>query len=313
MKTVCQKSQTSVKAFGNFNSLLFPYCSFEFPVYSGYAPIQTLAIDYKMPPRSGNIIVSECLDGLLVEIVDEGDHRSLYFGGKVLQSRISLITPDVLLLLYTQYMMSALLIQPEPQRVLLIGIGAGALVRFLHHHFPHCAVDAVDNSHRIIRMAGRYSHMPNKDPIAIHCSDGYAFLAAKKLPRPYDLILVDAFDEGGMSETIYTGDFFKLCLESLSPEGVLSCNLWSGDPGEMTEVKNSIQRYAISQLYLPVPNRGNIVALAFNTPVPWKKINRHQNEIDSLSRRFHIDLGRIVRIAKKFNMTLGQRIGSIFL
>ena len=266
-----------------------------------------------MPPKSGNIVVSEYFDNHLVEIVDEGVHRSLYFAGNILQSRISFITPDTLILPYTQYMMSALLVQPEPQHVLLIGIGAGALVRFLHHHFPHCAIDAVDHSDQIIRMAVGYFHMPTKKPITIHCRDGYEFLAAKKPDRPYDLILVDAFDERGMSKTVYTGDFFRLCQESLTPEGVLSCNLWSGDQKELTEVKNSIQRYAISQLYLPVPNRGNIVALAFNTPVPWKKINRHQNEIDSLSRRFHIDLGRIVRIAKKFNMTLGQRIGSIFL
>jgi spermidine synthase len=266
-----------------------------------------------MPPRPGNTIISEYLDGRLVEIVDAGDHRSLYFGGDILQSRVSLVTPDVLLLSYTQYMMSALLIQPEPQRVLLIGIGAGTLVRFLHHHFPHCAIDAVDHSRRIISMAIRYFHMPNKDPIALHCSDGYAFLAARKLPMSYDLILVDAFDEEGMSKTIYTGDFFRLCLESLTPEGVLSCNLWSGVPEELMEVKNGIQRYATSHLYLPVPNRGNIVALAFNTPVPWKKINRPENEIDSLFRRFHIDLGQVVRTAKKCNMTLGQRIGSIFL
>ena len=266
-----------------------------------------------MPSKSGNIIFSEYVDSHLVEIVDEGDHRSLYFADKILQSRISFSTPEALSLLYTRYMMGALLVQPEPARVLLIGIGAGALVRFLHHHFPHCAVDAVDCSQQIIRMAMGYFHMPNKSPIAIHCCDGYDFLAAKKPAQPYDLILIDAFDENGMSKTIYTGDFFRLCLESLTQKGVLSCNLWSSDPLELAEVKNSIAQYSAGQLYLPVPNRGNIIALAFNIQGPWKKIDRPKSEIDFLSRRIHIDLGRIVRIAKKCNMTLGQRIGSIFL
>jgi spermidine synthase len=266
-----------------------------------------------MPPQSGKIIVSEIFDNHLVEIVDEGDHRSLYFADKILQSRISFITPEALSLLYTQYMMSALLVQPEPANVLLIGIGAGALVRFLHHHFPRCAIDAVDCSRQIIRMAVGYFQMPDKEPITIHCRDGHAFLAAKKPDRPYDLILVDAFNEKGMARTIYTAEFFRLCLDSLSLEGVLICNLWSSDPGELTEVKNGIARYAAGQLYLPVPNRGNIIALAFNTPVPWKKIHRPKNEIDLLARRFRIDLGRIVKIARKYNMSLGQRIGSMFL
>ena len=266
-----------------------------------------------MPPKSGNIIVSEHFDNLLVEIVDEGDHRSLYFADKVLQSRISFSTPEALSLVYTQYMMAALLVQQEPAHVLLIGIGAGALVRFLHHHFPHCTVDAVDCSQQIIRMAVGYFHMPDKEPITIHCCDGHAFLAAKKPVRPYDLILIDAFDEKGMARTIYTKDFFRLSMESLTREGVLSCNLWSSDPGELAEVKNGIARHAAGQVYLPVPNRGNIIALAFNTPVPWKTIDRPKNEIDLLSRRFAIDLGRIVKVARKCNMTLGQRIGSIFV
>ena len=266
-----------------------------------------------MPPKTRNIIVSEYFDNHLLEIVDEDDHRSLYFAGNILQSRISFSTPAALSLLYTRYMMGALLVQPEPAHVLLIGVGGGALVRFLHHHFPHCAVDAVDCSQQIIRMAVGYFRMPDKAPITIHCCDGHAFLAAKRPHLPYDLILVDAFDEKGMAGTIYTGDFFRLCLESLSLEGVLSCNLWSSDPGELTEVKNGIARYAAGQVYLPVPNRGNIIALAFNTPVPWKKINRPKTEIESLSRRFGIDLGRIVKNARKCNMPLGQRIGSMFL
>jgi spermidine synthase len=266
-----------------------------------------------MPPQSGKIIVSDHFDNHLVEIIDEDDHRSLYFADNILQSRISFTTPEALSLLYTQYMMAALLVQPEPARVLLIGIGAGALVRFLHHHFPHCTVDAVDCSQQIIKLAVGYFHMPNKAPITIHCCDGHAFLAAKKPDRPYDLILVDAFDEKGMSRTIYTGAFFKLCLEALMQEGVLSCNLWTSDPGELAEVKNGIERYATGQVYLPVPNRGNIISLAFTTPIPWKKIDRPKNKIKLLSRRFLIDLGRIVKIARKCNMTLGQRIGSIFL
>lgn len=265
-----------------------------------------------MTPRPGNIIHSEYLDNHLVEIVDDGDHRSLYFAGDILQSRISLNVSHELRLYYTRYMMSSLLVQPEPAHALLIGIGAGALVHFLHHHFPRCKLDAVDHSHQIIKLALGFFRMPDKDPIAIHCCDGFEFLAAQKRHRAYDLILVDAFNEKGMSRTIYTREFFKLCLESLTQRGVLSCNLWSGDPRELAEVKNGVRQYATSHLYLPVHNRGNIVALAFNTPVPWEKINRPKNELKFLSKRFRIDLAGIVRIAIRHNMTLRQRIGLFF-
>jgi spermidine synthase len=266
----------------------------------------------KMPPRPGKIIHSEFFDNHLVEIVDDKDHRSLYFAEDILQSRMSLIAPQELLLFYTQYMMTALLVQPEPAHVLLIGVGAGGLVRFLHHHFPRCEVDAVDNLPQIIRMAISFFHMPNKAPIALHCCDGFEFLATRRQSNCYDLILVDAFDENGMSRTIYTAEFFKLCQESLAPGGVLTCNLWSGSTGELAEVKNEIKRYSTSQIYLPVQDRGNVVALAFNTPVPWEKINRPKNDLKTLSDHFRINLTGIVGIATDHNLNLGQRIGLYF-
>jgi spermidine synthase len=271
------------------------------------------AIDEEeMQPRPGNIIHSEFFNNHLVEIVDDKDQRSLYFAGDILQSRMSLIAPQELLLFYTRYMMSALLVQPEPAHVLLIGIGAGGLVRFLHHHFPRCEIDAVDNLPQIIRMAISFFQMPDKAPIALHCCDGFEFLAARTQGKLYDLILVDAFDEKGMSKSIYTAEFFRLCQVSLVPGGVLSCNLWSGSSEELAEVKNEIQGHSTSQIYLPVQDRGNIVALAFNTSLPWEKINRPKNDLKALSDHFRINFTRIVKIAIQQNLSLSQRMGLYF-
>jgi len=265
-----------------------------------------------MTQKQGHIVHSDFFNDHLVEIVDNGDYRSLYFAGNVLQSRISLALPNNLVLFYTRYMMAALLVQPKPERVLLIGIGAGALVRFLHHHFPECMLDAVDNSPQIIKMAMGYFRMPHTPPISIHCCDGFEFLKISKNRKDYDLILVDAFDENGMSKSIYTSDFFRMCHESLQPEGILSSNIWSGDPQELSDVKNAFSEHSKSRIYIPVQQRGNIVGLAFNTPVPWHKIDRPQKELAILSNRYRFDLAEIVTIAKKNNLNIRQRVGSFF-
>ncbi|MDR3630179.1 MAG: hypothetical protein P4L42_07575 [Desulfocapsaceae bacterium] len=251
-------------------------------------------------------------DNQLVTIVDEEKGRSLYFGENVLQSRLSMAAPHRLELSYTQYMMSVLLLLPEPRKVLLIGVGAGSLIHFLHHHFPGCIVDAVDRSQEIISIAVDYFHMPDRPPIATHCSDGYEFLAAQRIPSSYDLILLDAFDDRGMSSSVYRGDFFRLCMNALTREGILSCNLWAGIPDELTRVKDEIRQHSASRIYLPVPNRGNIIGLAFNTPVPWEKINRPKPELRALSRHFEIDLATIAAIALRHNLGLSQRIGLHF-
>ncbi len=265
-----------------------------------------------MSQRPGNIVHSDFFNNHLVEIVDNGGYRSLYFAGTILQSRISLAAPDDLVLFYTRYMMAALLVQPRPQRVLLIGIGAGALVHFLHRHFPGCAIDAIDHSSRIINLASGYFLMPTEPPISIHCCDGFAFLATGKHKKDYDIILVDAFDEKGMSQTIYIKEFFRLCQEALRPGGVVSCNLWSGDPQELEAVKRAFSEHATSRIYLPVEQRGNIVGWAFNSPVPWDKIDRPQPELEALKRRYRFDLATIVGIAKRNNMNFRQRMVSFF-
>ena len=92
-----------------------------------------------------------------IEVVDQDEFRSLYFHNKVVQSRMSLQEPHKLILKYTQYMMAAaLLVKPAPTDILLIGIGAGALIHFLHHHFPSSLIDAVDYSEHVIKIARGY-------------------------------------------------------------------------------------------------------------------------------------------------------------
>ncbi len=284
--------------------------SFEFLRLSGYA-LFNLPVN-AMTKRLGNIVHTDFFNNHSVEIVDNGDYRSLYFAGNILQSRISISAPHNLVLYYTRYMMAALLIQPRPERVLLIGIGAGTLVSFLHHHFPECILDAVDLSSQVIKLALGYFRMPDEPPISIHCADGFDFLAQRNCGNRYDLILIDAFDENGMSKTIYTEDFFSLCRKTLSPGGALSCNLWSGNLQELERVKQAFNKHSVSRIYLPVQERGNIVGLGFNTPIPWKKIDRPDKELKELAERYGFDLTEIVKIAKKNNMNLRQRMGSFF-
>jgi spermidine synthase len=266
-----------------------------------------------MTRRTGKIVYQDSFDNHPVEIIDEGGYRSLFFSGNVLQSRVSLSRPHELVLFYTRYMMAATLVRPKPEHVLLIGIGAGTMVSFLNHHFPHCGVDAVDNSSRIIKLAQGFFNMPASPPVTIHCRDGFDFLKTIGPSQNYDFILVDAFNERGMSETVYTDTFFHLCMKTLRQDGVLSCNFWSGDPRKLELVKQAFADQAVSSIFIPVRNRGNIVGLAFNSPVPWEKIDRPGSELKIISKAYNFDIAEIVKIAKKTNMNSRQRLEALFL
>jgi spermidine synthase len=52
-------------------------------------------------------------------------------GQEAVQSRISLTAPHTLVSQYARGMFASYLYQPHPRRVLIVGLGGGAMVRFL--------------------------------------------------------------------------------------------------------------------------------------------------------------------------------------
>lgn len=262
--------------------------------------------------RTGKTVHREIWQNRLVEIFDEGDSRSLYFGGKYLQSRMSMSSPHLLSLLYTHYMMFALLFARELKNILLVGLGAGSLVRFLHHYFPNCTIDAVDHSSHIINLARGYFQLPDDSNIHIHCRDGFRFLADKPRNSSYDLILIDAFDEQGMSAQIYSEEFFSMCADALQPLGTLSCNMWSGNTQYLAEVSTMLSRCFSGRVVLPVPKRGNVINHLRKQPIDWSDIHRSRQELFLMVEKFNINFPEMVRVAEKHNLNLGQRMMRIF-
>lgn len=264
-----------------------------------------------MEHKAGSVIHRENDGERVMEIVDTDEHRSLYFASRSLQSRMSLSNPQKLLLSYTRYMLLGLPILEAPQNILMIGIGAGSLIRFCHFHFPICLIDAVDTSDRVIDLARGYFQLPENKWVHIHCREGHDFLQEMPADR-FDLILVDAFDHKGMAETVYTASFFRLCAAALKENGILSCNLWSGEPGRLEEIRASLSTFFPGQLFIPVPERGNIVALNFLQPVPWEQFYLRKNGWAEWENRFDLDFRNMLRVAEKHNRSLLQRLATFF-
>jgi len=261
-----------------------------------------------MPDSHSTPVYRKINGNRLVEILDHGSTRSLYFGGRYLQSRMSLAAPQELLLPYTHYMMFSLLLLGAPRRVLLIGLGAGSLVSYLHHHFPDCLIDAVDNSAEIIKLARGYFRLPASSRVRVYFRDGTEFLRDRSVMARYDLILLDAFDEAGMSAQVYAGPSYRCCREALAPGGLLCCNLWSGGPKRVAELVSELKAEFPEILQLPVPERGNVICIGGAGKPDWRRICRAKKELSRLQERFRLDFPQMVRLAMRHNLSLGQRL-----
>lgn len=243
-----------------------------------------------------------------IEVVEEGEHRSLYFQNAVVQSRIDRKTPSRLLLRYTRYMMAAsLLVLPRPKNVLLIGVGAGALLHFFHHYFPDVYVDGIDYSEEIIEIARRFFVIPENERIRVYHHDGLDYLQRHN-EKVYDLILVDAFDDMGMAKTIYSADFFKAARQGLGENGIICCNLWSGQDTLYARARKAVEQHSMSRVYIPVRRRENVIALLFQTKLPWRLLCPAQPLIETLNDRYALDFHEVSTTAKKHNMKIGEQL-----
>jgi spermidine synthase len=262
-----------------------------------------------MPPCSDQLVHRDYWNNHLVEIEDKEGFRSLYFGSRSLQSRMSLARPHDLVLSYTCYMIFPLLLNTTPRNVLIVGIGSGSFVRFFHHHFPKCQIDAVDFLPQIINAAKDYFHLPENNQISLYCADGRSFLQDSR-SKQYDLILIDAFDDKGMAPTVYSDLFFSLCAHALSPDGVVSCNLWSNNQERLEEIETILATHFKSCLYLPVPNRGNVIAVAMPFTVPWPSVYLKKKEVAVLSEQYNLNFRELIQVAKRNNLSFAKRMAS---
>ena len=161
-----------------------------------------------------------------MEVVDQNGLRALFFEETMVQSCMLLDHPLWLYLPYTRHMVATLLFHNTPQRILMIGLGGASLAKFFLHYFPHCFLDVVDFNPEMAHIARHYFFLPTDPRLTLYNTDGKTFVTNRqnRQQTPYDIILVDAYDQQGMSRSIYAKEFILHTHKLLSPSGIISIN-----------------------------------------------------------------------------------------
>jgi spermidine synthase len=136
------------------------------------------------------------------------------------QSTMSLARPDRLVFSYERLMSIAFALVKRPRKALLLGLGGGAMARFLARWFPHCEVTIVEHDPSVIDIARRY-FLVTHDIVE---ADAEAFLAANR--ERFDVVLVDIYDSDGFARV--ASAFWDDALRAVDDSGCLAVN-WA-DP-----------------------------------------------------------------------------------
>lgn len=236
-----------------------------------------------------------------IQIVDTQDQRIMYFGSDATQTIMSLTDPFALTTQYSRYIMLSLLFIEPPKSALILGLGGGALVKFLWKYFPRCHVTAVDNRPKVVDVCYEFFHLPKSNRIHIHVDDALEFARKSRYPQ-YDLIIVDLFLGDGMPSIVGHREFFNACQMQLKEHGILGWNTWRTTKEELMiqSVHGLCSVFGKNLLILPALKGGNIVFLAFQEPVPNFKLHSIKSKALKLSKKTHLDFPEILSELKDF-------------
>ncbi|MGH8020054.1 MAG: spermidine synthase, partial [Opitutaceae bacterium] len=214
--------------------------------------------------------------------------------GEYLESAVDLADPLRLVVPYTRTLYTGLLLAPEPERVLIAGLGGAGFHRLFAHAFPETELHSVELDGKVLELAKtQMGFQPAKNtPVTI--MDGRLFV--KRNREQWDWIILDAFRGGFVPPHLKTQEFYRECAARLTSRGVFISNLHATTQLYYADLKTIASVFKQVALFRTT-NRGNVIALAVNYDTP--DINDPANwadaEIFEAIFGEHLDLAAIRR------------------
>ena len=193
------------------------------------------------------------------------------------QSCLDLRDPDRLVFEYTQMMLGALYLAPQPRSILIIGLGGGTLPHTLEKLLPQADIDVVEIDPAVVRVAQQYFGFRADAHVHVIVEDGRAYVRRMlRGSRRYQLIMLDAYDSQYIPEHMLTREFLMEVRELLTPGGVVAANTFSSS--RLYQNESVTYQSVFGQFYNL--KSGNRVILAANGPLP------SMDTVTRTSRRF---------------------------
>ena len=253
-----------------------------FPASPGTASAEATRVIHREPSRFGTVLVFE-----------ERGQRCLNFNSienNGRQTCFNLKSPDHMVFNYTRMMTSALFVNPQPSRILIVGLGGATLQNALKKILPQATIDSVDVDPAVARVAERYFGYEPGPRQRLFIEDGRAFIErALQEGRHYDMVMLDAFDIDYIPAHLQTREFLQQVRSLLSPAGVLVANTFTHS--QAYERESATYAVVFGDFFNLRAN--NRVIIASRAPLPdHATLSRNANALAGTLRGFGVDVER---------------------
>lgn len=192
--------------------------------------------------------------------------RYLHFGTEWVQGAMRISKPDKIELEYAQQMMAWMLFTNQPQHIVQLGLGTGALTKFSYRHFTQARVTAIDLNPSVITICeSMFKLPPNDERLTVIEMDALDYVNDPANLGRIDVLQADLYDATARGPVLDTPEFYSACAACLTPDGIMTVNLFGDHPSYAKNLR--AMRYAFDTVIsLPEVHDGNVIAIAFNSP-----------------------------------------------
>lgn len=251
------------------------------------------------PLASADIIHEERSLYRNILVRDQGSERCLLFTIKRAdrnQTCMDLQNPDRLIFPYARMMLAGLLVTPQPERILMVGLGGGTLPRVFDHLYPEAVQDLIEIDPAVVRVAREFFAFEELGAMTVHVRDARVFVKRALVNgETYDYIMLDAFTGDYIPEHLLTEEFLTEVRGILAPGGVVVANTFmSSGLYDHESATYAAVFDTVAELRLPVTLNRILVA----TDAPWPEqsllVERAEQMAPAL-RRFRVDMTTLAR------------------
>jgi spermidine synthase len=200
-----------------------------------------------------------------VTLSEQDGVRYLHFGTEWVQGAMRIRKPDWLELEYAQQMMAWMLFIDQPQRIVQLGLGTGALTKFCYRQYPQAQISAIELNPAVITVAETMFKLPQNDErLSVREMDALDFVLDSSNHGSIDAMQIDLYDATANGPVLDTAEFYVGCARCLAPHGIVTVNLFGDHPSYLKNLK--VMGFAFDYVIsLPMVHDGNVVAIGFNS------------------------------------------------
>lgn len=188
------------------------------------------------------------------------------------QSCVNQRRPQEMVFVYAHMVMTSLLLEPEPERILILGLGGGTLPMAFNELLPNAEIDVVEIDPAVVRVAREYFGFAPSERVDVFAQDGRVFVKrAAHEGEQYDLVILDAFNGEYIPEHLMTREFLEEVKSLLGEGGVLVANTFS--ISELYDHESATYAAVFGPFFnLRADTTGNRVIITRNGPLPSKDV-----------------------------------------